>query len=227
MRVRSWVLIAVALAAVALAAAAGWLVGQRRDGLTQAAGAVLPSVVVVYPASALGSARRAAALGSGFVVDEAGRVVTNQAVLGEADIFAVELAGGRLVRARRIGADLASDLALLRLEGPDRPKPAQWGDSRTLRPGDWSLSAGATPDGSTALSLGVVTASNRRPVPNGLDYVQSDALAGPAAAGGPLVDRRGRVVGVVARTPAGFALGSEDARPVVVRMIEEAEVRPD
>jgi serine protease Do len=226
-----WVLIGVALFAVALAAATGWLLGQRRDGLGRAAEAILPAVVTVHPAGARGVGTRTAPLSSGFVVDETGGVVASDSALGETDAFAVELADGERVPARRVGRDPASDLALLRLETAGRLRAAQWGDSRTLRPGDWVLTAGAGADGAPVLGLGVVTRTDRRPAPNGLKYVRSDAPADPAAAGAPLVDRRGRVVGVVASgvdgVPPGHALASEVARPVVVRLLEDAnaEVR--
>lgn len=217
-----------ALIAAALAAAAGWLMGQRRDGLTQAAEAILPATVTIYPRGALETASRAAPLGSGFVVDDAGRVVTSDSALGDGEVFAVELSDGERRPARRVARDPASDLALLRLESTAALRTVQWGDSRTLRPGDWVLAAGRASEGTPSLNLGVVTASDRRPVPNGLDYVLSDAVAADAL-GAPLVDRRGRVVGVVVAIDTGpgadFALGSEDARTVVVRLVEEAETR--
>lgn len=235
MRVRTWILVALTLLAIALAGAAGWLLGGKRSGFSAAVERATPSVVTLYAArevsSLVGVGQTALPLGTGFVIDDAGRVLTTDSVVGSAPFVTAELADGRRVRARRVGRDETSNLVLLRLETETAPPALDWGESRTLRPGDWVLAIGAAHGRPGSLSAGVVGANARRPAANRLAHVQTDAAVSRLSTGGPLLDTRGRVVGVVdaalsqdgRAVGVSFALSSDAARPVAVRLAEEAE----
>lgn len=231
MRVTAWLLVAITLAAVALAAAAGWVLGGRQVGFAAAAKRALPSVVALY-AEETGrgpAVEPGIPLGTGFVIDDAGRVLTADDVVGEADVLTAELADGRRVQAWRVGRDATAGLALLALETDAPPPPLEWSESRTLRAGDWVLIVGVAHGRPGSLSVGVATAADRRPAVSGLPYVQTHAATGAGSGGAPLVDARGRVVGVVdaalSKDGVGFALASDAARPVAVRLAEEAAAR--
>lgn len=235
MRVRTWILVSVTLLAIALAGGAGWLLGSRRSGFVGAVERTAPSVVTLYAArevsSLVGVGETVLPLGTGFVVDDSGRVLTADAVVGSAPFVTAELGDGRRVRARRTGRDATSNLALLQLETDRSPPALDWGESRALKPGDWVLAVGTAHGQPRSLSVGVVSATGRRPASNRLAYVQTDAAVSRLSTGGPLIDARGRVVGVIdaalsqdgRAAGASFALSSDAARPVAVRLAEDAQ----
>jgi len=139
--------------------------------------------------------------GSGFFVDDAGDIVTNEHVVRDGDAFAVILATGEERPAELVGADRASDLAVLRVDGPV-PAVAPLGDSDALRPGEPVLAVGS-PLGTftNTVTDGIVGALGRT-VPEAehevelLDLIQHNAAINPGNSGGPLVTLAGEVVGV-------------------------------
>lgn len=139
-------------------------------------------------------------VGSGFVVDANGLIVTNRHVVNGASRIRVTVPGHQPVDAQVVRVDDATDLALLRvpLQGLT---PLTFGDSRRLRLGQWVLAAGSPYQLSHSWSVGIVSGLGRRGVgvnPRGYeDYIQTDAAANLGNSGGPLFDTDGRVVGVV------------------------------
>jgi serine protease Do len=168
--------------------------------------------------------RRATALGSGFVVDPAGYIVTNNHVAGEASDISVTFADGRQLRARLVGRDEKTDLALLKVES-DRPLEAvRWGDSDAVQVGDWVLAVGNPFGLGGTVTAGIVSARGRDIQAGPYDdFLQLDAPINQGNSGGPAFDMQGAVIGVNTAIYSpnggsvgiGFAIPSAIAKPVV------------
>jgi S1-C subfamily serine protease len=174
--------------------------------------------------------RRGGGIGSGVVWDERGHVVTNAHVVGDARELEVALPSGRRFRARTVGADRFSDLAVLRLEPPVAAelKPARFGDSDRLRVGQGVIALGNPLGFSWTVTFGVVSALERTlGEPNGalLDgLVQTDAAINPGNSGGPLATLDGRVIGITTAMilggqGLGFAIPSSAVGPLVEQLV--------
>lgn len=169
------------------------------------------------------------ATGSGFVVDRAGHVVTNQHIVAGRGTTTVQLdPAADPVRATVIGRDAANDLALVRVAraGSARLRPLPLGDSRGVGVGDQVVTIGNPFGFERSLSVGVVSGTGRRiTAPDGstiTDAVQTDAAINPGSSGGPLLDSGGRVIGVVsqARSPGlGFAIPVDTVKRFVAREV--------
>lgn len=139
-------------------------------------------------------------VGSGFVIDQSGLIVTNRHVVNGAQRVRVTVQGHTTVDAKIVGVDPATDLALLQvpLQGL---QPLSFGDPRNLRVGQWVLASGSPYQLSHSWSVGIVSGLGRRGVgvnPRGVeDYIQTDAAANLGNSGGPLFNADGQVVGVV------------------------------
>src|SRR3954451_2060575 len=145
-----------------------------------------------------------AASGSGFVVDTAGHIVTNDHVVENADRFTVRFGEkGDPIPAKLIGKDPSSDLAVLSID-PDKveggTKPLSLASSSSLRPGEAAIAIGSPFGLSGTVTTGIVSALGREiQAPNGFSIpgaVQTDAAINPGNSGGPLLDAAGRVIGV-------------------------------
>jgi serine protease Do len=173
-------------------------------------------------------------LGSGVIIDkEKGYVVTNNHVIKDADRITVRLGPGDDVRARLVGADPKSDLAVLQIRS-NFIVQADWGDSDKLDIGDWVLAIGSPLGLDHSVSAGIVSATER----NGLglsdyeSYIQTDAAINPGNSGGPLVNLAGKVVGIntaiITQSGGyegiGLAIPSALARRVVESLIKEGKV---
>ena len=168
--------------------------------------------------------RRATAQGSGFVIDPAGYVVTNNHVAGEASDISVTFADGRQLKARLVGRDDKTDLALLKVE-TDKPLPAvAWGDSDALQVGDWVLAVGNPFGLGGTVTAGIVSARGRDIQAGPYDdFLQIDASINSGNSGGPSFDMSGRVIGVNTAIYSpnggsvgiGFAIPAAIARPVI------------
>ncbi|MFQ5738560.1 MAG: trypsin-like peptidase domain-containing protein [Acidobacteriota bacterium] len=136
-------------------------------------------------------------LGSGVIVDSAGYVLTNYHVIAKADKISVKLYNGETSRARVLGTDQDSDLAVLKIDAAQPLSFAKVGDSSKLRVGDWVLTMGSPFGFEKSVTAGIVSAIERL-VPTGIfgDYIQTDAAINPGNSGGPLVNMRGEVVGI-------------------------------
>ncbi|MBA4378882.1 MAG: hypothetical protein C0395_09580 [Gemmatimonas sp.] len=164
--------------------------------------------------------------GTGFVVSEAGHILTNNHVVDGADVVTVRLSGEQqAVVAEVVGTDPASDLAVLKIDRGGLT-PLVFGDSDRVRVGDWAIAVG-NPFGNLegSLTVGVVSAKGRRDLaihggaPRYQDFLQTDAAINFGNSGGPLLDLAGRVIGVntainSAGQGIGFAIPSNYARRV-------------
>ena len=168
--------------------------------------------------------RRTTAQGSGFVIDPAGYIVTNNHVAGEATDIAVTFADGRQIKARLVGRDDKTDLALLKVE-TDAPLPAvAWGDSDALQVGDWVLAVGNPFGLGGTVTAGIVSARGRDIQAGPYDdFLQIDASINSGNSGGPSFDMAGKVIGVNTAIVSpnggsvgiGFAIPAAVARPVI------------
>jgi S1-C subfamily serine protease len=149
------------------------------------------------------------ATGTGFVVDEAGHIVTNDHVAAGGRLVTVQLGPRtRRIRARIVGRDPSTDLALLRVDPDEAPgvAPLPLGRSGDVRIGDTAIAVGNPFGLQRSLTVGVVSATDRSiDAPDGFPIegaVQTDAAINPGNSGGPLLDDSGRVIGVLAQSEA-------------------------
>ncbi len=173
------------------------------------------------------------ALGSGFVVDGGGIVVTNNHVVSNAEEIKVTLTDGREFPAELIGADEKTDLAVLKVK-TDAALPAMsWGDSDKSRVGDWVLAVGNPFGLGGTATVGIISARGRD-IGSGPydDFIQIDAPINSGNSGGPLFDGEGNVIGVNTaifspnggNVGIGFAIPSNIAREVVAELRESGTV---
>jgi len=178
--------------------------------------------------------RRVNSLGSGFIIDPAGLVVTNNHVIADADEVDVILNDGTTMRATVIGRDTKTDLALLKVN-PKKPlKAVKFGDSSKLRLGEWVIAIGNPFNFGGTVTAGIVSARNRDIQSGPYDnYIQTDAAINRGNSGGPLFNLNGEVVGVNTAiiSPSGgsigigFAVPSSTVVPVIDQLREFKEVR--
>jgi serine protease Do len=172
-------------------------------------------------------------LGSGFVIDRDGHVLTNHHVVAGAQEIRVKLADGREREATLVGSDPATDLALLKIDG-EGLAPIELGASEELGVGDWVLAIGSPFGLSQTVSAGIVSAVGRANI--GItdyeDFIQTDAAVNPGNSGGPLVDLGGRVVGINtaiasstgANNGVAFAVPIDLAKAVLEQLREHGKV---
>lgn len=177
--------------------------------------------------------RRPMGQGSGFIIDPAGFVVTNNHVVGQAEAVRVELADGRELEARVVGSDPRTDLALLKIEAGGNLPTVAFGDSDRLRVGQWVLAMGNPFGLGGTATAGIVSARGRQIGAGPYDdFIQTDASINPGNSGGPLFNAAGEVVGVNAAifSPSGgnigigFAVPSSLAQSVVEQLKESGRV---
>ena len=190
----------------------------RRGVFTFAAGldASLPAVVQV---TTLGQSRgprsdgepKPAQGGSGVIIDAAnGIIVTNNHVIENGQKFTVDLIDGRLFDAVLIGADKATDIAVLKIEGAGLSQ-VQTVDSDTLRTGDLAFAVGYPLGLDQTLTMGVISGLNRSGMGDAIeDYIQTDAAVNSGNSGGPLLDSRGRLIGINTAILSGGMGGGND-----------------
>lgn len=170
-----------------------------------------------------------AATGSGFVLDKEGNVLTNAHIVDRADEVSVRFGEDDVVDAEVVGADLSSDLAVLKVD-PDKAdlEPLPLGDSKDLEVGDPTIAIGNPFGFDRTVTTGIVSALQRQiQAPNGFsidNVIQTDASINPGNSGGPLLDAAGRVIGVNSQIATagsqgnvgiGFAVPSDTVRDVV------------
>lgn len=168
--------------------------------------------------------------GTGVIWSAAGEVVTAAHVLEGAVAVSVRLYDGRRYAARLLGRDMATDLAVLRIDAKDL-KPAKLGRSMDLAQGDWVVAIGSPYGLSYSVTAGVLSAKGRGGIGANVieDYLQTDASLNPGNSGGPLCDLSGRVVGinsmVVAETRGiGFSVPVEMASAVASALVQRGRV---
>ena len=177
--------------------------------------------------------RQSAALGSGFIIDAKGIVVTNNHVIQDAEDIIVRVNGDQEFKAKVIGADPLSDIAVLQLETKEKFVPVQFGDSDKARIGDWVIAIGNPFGLGGTVTSGIISARNRS---IGLsryeDYIQTDASINSGNSGGPLFDMNGDVIGIntaiLGRNGSigiGFSIPSNSAQLVIDQLIEFGETK--
>lgn len=177
--------------------------------------------------------------GSGFIIDAAGHIITNNHVVEGAERLTVVLPDGRSFEAETIGRDPRTDLAVIRISGNDLPVVAL-GSSQDLAIGQWVIAIGnalGLPGGPT-VTVGVVSAVGRTARPDEtflFDLIQTDAAINPGNSGGPLIDLAGRVIGIntlgaglirpgLQAQGIGFAIAIDTAKPLTQQIIDTGRV---
>jgi serine protease Do len=178
--------------------------------------------------------RRATSLGSGFIIDPAGYVVTNNHVVSEADEINITLHDDTTYKAKLVGRDVKTDLALLKVE-PKKPLAAvAWGDSDQTRVGDWVVAIGNPFGLGGSVTAGILSARGRD-IQSGAydDYLQTDASINRGNSGGPMFNTAGDVIGIntAIYSPTGgsvgigFAIPATLAKPVIEQIKKYGKVR--
>jgi serine protease Do len=174
-------------------------------------------------------------LGTGVIVDAQGHILTNNHVIGDADEVNVRLSNEKTVRAKVVGSDPRTDLAVIKIKVKEQlPTAARLGDSDKLKIGEWVVAAGASFGLDNTITAGIVSAKGRA-ISGGLqyeDFIQTDAAINPGNSGGPLVNLKGEVVGIntaiVSKSGGymgiGFAIPVNMAKQVMDSLISKGKV---
>ena len=169
----------------------------------------------------------AKSLGSGFIVSKDGYVITNDHVVTDAQRIAVSTQDGNQYKARLIGRDEKSDIALLKIDAKHELPIAPLGNSDEVRVGQWVMAIGNPFGFDHSVTVGVVSAKGRFIPGNFDEFIQTDASINPGNSGGPLISTRGEVVGVNSAiyTRTGSNMGIGFAIPVNIVKEELSQLR--
>ena len=178
--------------------------------------------------------RKASSLGSGFIIDSKGTVVTNNHVISGADDILVRV-GDKEYKAKVIGADPYMDIAVLKMETKDQFKPVSFGDSAKARVGDWAVAIGNPFGLGGTVTAGIISARNRDiNLTRYDDFIQTDASINQGNSGGPLFNLKGEVIGINTAIIApgqsgsigiGFAIPANAASNVINQLIKFGETK--
>ena len=206
---------------------------------------VAPGVAFISAAGSQGSSQfgsqgGSSASGSGFLIDGNGHVVTNDHVVEGANRFTVRFGeGGRALDAKLIGDDPSTDLAVLEVDASKisaETRPLRLASSSTLRPGDAAIAIGSPFGLSGTVTTGIISALDREiESPNGFPIsgvLQTDAAINPGNSGGPLLDARGRVIGVNSQIASssqqssgvGFAVPVDIVKQVIPQLLAHGRI---
>ncbi len=183
-----------------------------------------------------GQMRRQSSLGSGFIIDAQGHIVTNNHVIEGADEIDVNLSDGTVLSAKLVGTDPDTDLALLKVQPDSALAPVPWGNSDTAEVGEWVLAIGNPFGLGGTVTAGIVSARNRDINQGSFDdFIQTDAAINRGNSGGPLFNLRGEVIGINTAifspgssggsVGVGFSVPSNLARTVVSQIQEFGATR--
>ena len=178
--------------------------------------------------------------GSGFIVTRDGYILTNNHVVQDADRMTVRMTDGRVFRAKLVGRDPTTDVAVIKIEAGTNLPTVTFGDDNTTRVGEWVLAIGNPLGLDFTVTAGIVSAKSRDVV--GLpgrtsysitDFLQTDAAINPGNSGGPLVNIRGEVIGINSAIASqtgfyagyGFAIPITLARDVMTDLIAHGRVK--
>lgn len=182
---------------------------------------------------AQGPSQKAHALGSGFVIDPAGYIVTNRHVIEGADEVQVTFQDARQLTAKVVGEDEKTDLALLKVESKSALPALQWGDSDKLRVGDWVVAVGNPFGLGSTVTAGILSARGRDlSFERFDDFLQIDAPINRGNSGGPTFNANGEVIGINTAIYSpnggsvgiGFAIPSNLAKPLLAQLKETGKI---
>ncbi len=178
--------------------------------------------------------RRATSLGSGFVLDAEGHIVTNHHVIQDADEITVIFQDNTRLDAKVVGRDPKTDLAVLQVQSPTKLSPVRLGNSDASRVGDWIIAIGNPFGFGGTVTAGIISARGRDINAGPYDdFIQTDASINRGNSGGPMFNLAGEVIGINTAifSPSGgsvgigFAIPSNSARPVIDQLIRHGSVR--
>jgi len=171
--------------------------------------------------------------GSGFIISDDGYILTNNHVVGEADVITVKLHDGREFNAKLVGTDEKSDVAVVKIDGRNLPT-MPLGDSDKLKIGEWVIAVGNPFGLAETLTSGIVSAKGRSTV--GIndyeDFIQTDAAINPGNSGGPLINVKGEAIGINTaifsssggNMGIGFAIPINMARSIKDQLVKTGKV---
>jgi len=205
--------------------------------ITELVERVTPSVVSIVPVQDLKSSQRnprrrnSAGRGSGVIIDADGHIVTNRHVVGEAEEVEVRLSDSTKFRAKVMGKDPGTDLAVIKIETERDLPVASFGDSENVKVGQWAIAVGNPHGLDRTVTLGVISGVGR----DNLDlskyenFIQTDASINPGNSGGPLFNLHGEVIGINTAIIAyansiGFAVPSNMVQNVVQQLLQRGKV---
>jgi serine protease Do len=207
--------------------------------ITDLAESVKPSVVNLIPLSRTGRGRElsqerapnASGSGSGVIIDSDGHIITNNHVIGDATEIEVRFSDKSKAIAQVVGKDLDTDLAVLKVTA-DHPLPsAKFGDSSSVRVGQWVLAVGNPFGLDRTVTLGVVSGIGRENINLSRyeNFIQTDASINPGNSGGPLFNLRGEIIGINTAIinfaqGIGFAIPSNMAKQVIQQLLTQGRV---
>ena len=179
--------------------------------------------------------QKATSLGSGFVITQDGYIMTNYHVVSEADKIDVKFSDKEVYKAKLIGADPETDIAILKIDGGNNKfQPVDFGDSDNLKIGQWAIAIGNPFGLNNTMTVGIVSAKGRSGmgIETYEDFIQTDASINPGNSGGPLVDIDGKVIGVNTAILSqsggnmgiGFAIPVNMAKSIKNMLIKDGKV---
>ena len=171
--------------------------------------------------------RESQSLGSGFIISADGYILTNAHVVGGGEGITVRLTDKREFKAKVIGADKRTDVALIKIEASGLPKITQ-GDPNALKVGEWVLAIGSPFGFDSSVTAGIVSGKGRSlPQENFVPFIQTDAAINPGNSGGPLFNMKGEVVGINSQiySRSGGYMGLSFAIPIDVAMEVSNQLR--
>ncbi|MGE5269872.1 MAG: trypsin-like peptidase domain-containing protein, partial [Thiohalocapsa sp.] len=177
--------------------------------------------------------RKATSLGSGFIIDQTGYIVTNNHVIADADAITVNLHDDTSLKAELVGRDTKTDVAVLKVKTDKKLVAVRWGDSEKARVGDWVLAIGNPFGLGGSVTAGILSA-RQRDINSGPydDFLQTDAAINRGNSGGPMFNMDGEVIGIntAIYSPSGgsvgigFAIPSDTAKNVIAQLKEKGHV---
>ena len=173
-------------------------------------------------------------LGSGFIIDKSGQVLTNAHVVNEADTVTVTMQDGRVLEGKVLGTDSVTDIAVIQVEAAEDLPTVTLGDSDKVRQGQWAIAIGNPLGLQETVTVGVISGIERSSTAIGvpdkrINFLQTDAAINPGNSGGPLLSSRGDAIGVNTAVIGGaqglgFAIPINTAREVVQQLLTVGRV---
>ncbi|MGF1674848.1 MAG: HhoA/HhoB/HtrA family serine endopeptidase [Rivularia sp. (in: cyanobacteria)] len=172
--------------------------------------------------------------GSGFILSDDGKLLTNAHVVSDTDTVQVTLKDGRTFEGKVVGVDKVTDVAVVKIPGDKLPN-VKLGSSRNLIPGQWAIAIGNPLGLDNTVTIGIISATDRTSAQVGVpdkrvSFIQTDAAINPGNSGGPLLNSRGEVIGVNTAIRAdaqglGFAIPIETAARIANELFSKGEVQ--